>query len=103
MQKITLDIDQYKIYRKTDHIDEIVKKIASLPCSISLETEPSASTNGFHVTVHCNKNKCDICRMVYDDTNRFRYDTLLRQPHEQNILFTSYTIIKNKHTLQFSK
>jgi len=120
MQKITLDIDQYKIYRKTDHINKIVKKIAKLSCSYKLETELSASTNGYHITITCNplerknnvdlpllkkasREKCDICRFVYDDTGRFNYDEMWRLPHEQNILFDAYTIIKNKTKLEFSK
>lgn len=103
MQKITLDIDQYKIYRKTDHINEIVKKIAFLSCCYSIETELSASSNGYHIRVTCTRNKCDICRMVYDDTGRFMYDTMWRLPHQQNIIFSSYVIIKNKQILQFSK
>lgn len=99
MQIITLDIDQYKIYRKTDLIDQIVKKIAKCTLCYSIKTKKSASTNGYHITVVCLCDKCEICRMVYDDTGRYRYDSLLRLPHEQNILFTSYTIIKNKKTI----
>ena len=40
---------------------------------------------GFHVILFC-YIKCDICRMVYDDSKRFYYDSY-RPEWARNILF----------------
>ena len=100
MQITTIDIDRYKIYDKTVLFPKLVKKIARCPNLYKIEAKYSATTNGMHLKLTCTTEKCLICRMSYDDQNRLAYDLRLRQPHERNILFDTYTLIKAKKELK---
>lgn len=44
-----------------------------------------ASLNGWHIFLWCDK-KCDVCRLVFDDVNRFRWD-LERPEFSRNVMF----------------
>ena len=95
MKRITLDVDYKKYNPHTISIDEMLKKIITKKCCYTLECNLSPSTNGYHITIWC--QGCGACRLVFDDQKRFKNDSNLRQPHQQNILFDSYTINGN-HT-----
>ena len=95
MQITTIDIDRYKIYDKTVMFPRLVKKISKCAHLFKIEGKYSATTNGMHLKLTCQVEKCLICRMSYDDQNRLAYDLRLRQPHERNILFDTYTIFKS--------
>jgi len=94
MQRITLDIDNKKPKPYNTDITKMLNKIANCPNSQTITCQMSPSTNGYHITVWCNK-KCPICRMTYDDQVRHERDTINRKPHQQNILFDTYTIKGN--------
>ena len=96
MQRITLDIDNKKPKPYYNTIEQILLKIAKCKNLTSMTCHESPSTNGYHITIWCNK-KCPVCRMSYDDQVRYMNDTNLREEHQQNILFDSYTINGN-HT-----
>ena len=87
MNRTTLDIDWYN----AEHLNHIIQKILRCSYLYSIETEYSPSTNGYHVILWCDR-KCPICRLCYDDANRYKYDEILRPPEEQNVLFSKYTI-----------
>ena len=95
MQITTLDLDRYKIYDKIRLFPRILKKISQCPNLFKIEANYSASINGIHIKLTCTVEECFICRMAYDDQNRLAYDLRLRQPHERNILFDTYTIFKS--------
>lgn len=93
MQKVTLDID----HNRKDTLDKTIKKIGRCSFLNALHSSPSASTNGYHLTLWC-QIKCPKCRMAFDDQVRYYRDLTLRQPSERNVLFKTYTVTKaGKH------
>jgi len=104
MKRITIDIDNkkpkpYSITSAHD-ITRILYKIKSCPNSQTIECQMSPSMNGYHIIVWCTARNCNACRMVFDDQVRFMNDTNLRQEHQQNILFDTYTLYPRRDTIK---
>lgn len=88
--RTTLDIDK----NDKEYVGRILEKIGNCKNFINLKIYESKS-KGFHIILFCNK-KCDICRMVYDDSTRFYYDSY-RPEWARNILFDKTEEINNEN------
>lgn len=84
----TIDIDYASFTNRYIRVYHIKTKI--LKCKYCKYLFLSYTYSGAHITIHCTK-PCDICRVVYDDINRLRYD-MVKPFHECNILFDNYQI-----------
>jgi hypothetical protein len=96
MNRQTLDLDWYFLQKHNLTIEEIVKKICH-HCKGKIycfECYPSSGLNGYHMIIWCEKDQCDVCRLLFDDQKRFQNDLSLRFPHERNVLFFEKTKIR---------
>lgn len=77
-QTIDLDgIDKIELAR-------IIGKIFRLKCNKTIEVRDTYK--GYHLIIYCYRD-CDLCRLVFDDQDRYTMD--LRRPrHLRNILWT---------------
>jgi hypothetical protein len=83
----TLDLDKIDKYQ----LLEIVNKIKMQECCEAIQVKDSFS-KGYHVLLTC-REKCDKCRMVFDDAKRFSMDSM-RDEKFQNTLFTSKEYVR---------
>ena len=79
----TIDLD----YCDKEGTERILHKILGRFCCQGAAVKPSAH-KGFHIILFCSK-KCDECRFVFDDTERFRRD-MKRPDRRRNVLFHEY-------------
>jgi len=77
-QTIDLDgIDKIELAR-------IIGKIFRLKCNKTIKVRDTYK--GYHLIIYCYRD-CDLCRLVFDDQDRYTMD--LRRPrHLRNILWT---------------
>ncbi len=87
----TLDLDKID---KTE-LERILAKIKSLQCCLGVSYKDS-STKGYHVRIDCAK-KCNDCRFVFDDTNRFAID-FKKDDKFQNITFQEKEFFRGNTT-----
>jgi hypothetical protein len=87
----TIDIDNGDKH----NLGDIVKKISSQKCCISLSWKDSSS-KGYHISLTCTV-KCDKCRMVFDDAKRFEMDNN-REEKFRNTLFTDKEFVRGNLT-----
>lgn len=93
MKRNTLDLD----FNDQDRIDLIRQKLRARPCCAWPLFKISPGLNGFHVVLECKKN-CDLCRLVFDDQERFSRD--LRRPvRTRDVLWSKKSFLKAGHTL----
>ena len=98
----TLDIDFNPQYFKDKHyFIRIIEKILRMPCLLELWTKPSVS-KGIHVFMKCSIKNCDICRLVFDDQERYRKD-IQRPKYARNVMFDKKTLINLKSLRNRSK
>jgi hypothetical protein len=67
----TLDLD----YTTKEELERIINKIKRNDCCKYIEYKESNS-KGFHVTITCLLNNCDVCRLVFDEDKRFAIDSV---------------------------
>ena len=84
----TIDIDN----GNKEHLKRILQKIASKKCCLKLQYRISTSWSHYHIRIECSK-KCDICRIVFDDSHRYRFDG--KRPEKWKGLLWNTTIINN--------
>lgn len=60
----------------------ITERIRLHGCRV-LSAGPSAGLDGFHIYLRC---YCGVCRLVFDDNERFRRDSK-RPRYAQNVIF----------------
>ena len=94
-EKVTIDLD----FCTREKRDQIVSKILSMPCCDSVCQRDSFS-KGYHLIVFCKHGNCQLCRLVFDDCNRFSMDSK-RACEEQNVLWEKARMLKGHlwHTL----
>mgnify|MGYP000005721446 CR=1 FL=1 len=68
----------------------VVNKIKRCPNLLSI-TLTESNSKGYHIILRC-AVKCDICRLVFDDPERYIRD-INRKHIYQNVLFQRKTII----------
>lgn len=76
----TIDIDN----SDKSNLDRILNKISLNKCCLDLNCKDS-SNKGYHLILTC-KDKCDICRIVFDDQKRLDMDSM-REEKFRNTLF----------------
>lgn len=76
----TLDLDS----NDKEFIEMILNKIKHKSCLISLKSKFSLQ-KGVHIKMLC-EHKCELCRLVFDDTYRYQFDGD-RPIYSQNVLF----------------
>lgn len=80
MFRTTLDIDT----NDKEFVGRILTKISNCKDYVRLIIYES-KCKGYHVILFC-KKECDVCRLVFDDSTRFYYDSF-RPEFARNILF----------------
>jgi len=85
----TIDLDKPYPRWKTGFpkplLNKIIYKISK--CKYLKEIQVRDSRNkGYHIILYC-KRDCDLCRLVFDDQDRYARD-LFRKPITRNVLFT---------------
>lgn len=81
----TIDLDlNAKRFIDFFFVFAIIQKIALNPCLQYMAVKDSAR-KGFHLTLWCKKD-CELCRLVFDDQERFRKDSQ-RRVFARNVLF----------------
>ena len=76
----TIDLDGID----KNELGHIVEKIYRKKCCKTIEVRDTFK--GYHLIIYCRKD-CDLCRLLYDDQNRYTMD-LRRPKHLRNILWT---------------
>lgn len=89
----TIDIDD----GNKEFLERIICKIAMNQCCRKLQYRVSSSMNHYHIRIECSQ-KCDICRMVFDDPQRYMYD-YIRPEKWRGILWNIATIHLGNHTI----
>jgi hypothetical protein len=78
----TIDLD----FCDEERCHNIVFRILSMGCCMGVKRNYS-SFKGYHLRVFCRKDRCDLCRMVFDDQKRYAEDQ--KRPYcSRNVLFT---------------
>lgn len=88
----TIDLDNCD----KEGVERILHKILGRYCCQGAIVKPSAH-KGSHIILFCSK-KCDECRIVFDDTERFRRD-MKRPDRRRNVLFHDYKYYMGKGLL----
>ena len=77
----TVDLD----FNDKEKVGRIIQKIRRCPFLLAGWIRESSSGNGYHIKLYCSI-KCDLCRMVFDDSFRY-YADQYRPEYRQNILW----------------
>lgn len=85
----TIDLD----YCDKEGTERILHKILGRNCCQGAAVKPSAH-KGYHIILFCSR-KCDECRLIFDDTERFRRD-MKRPDRRRNVLFYDYKYYMGK-------
>jgi len=98
----TLDIDKDPTFparpsADREFVDYITKRIKRCKNLLRIEVKPSLR-KGYHVTLYC-KVQCDLCRLVFDDFERYRRDINRKYIH-QNVLFDNCTVYRAKNQVK---
>jgi len=83
----TIDLD----FAHRVKLNTILSKI--IRCSSLISWGYSDTAKGYHIKMGCGRD-CDLCRMVFDDQERFRRD-LERTPSSRNVLHQRKWLIRN--------
>jgi len=94
----TLDIDidpQYpaRPSASKEFVEHLTEKIMKCPFLARIDVIPSLR-KGYHIRLYC-KKRCILCRLVYDDFERFRRD-INRKSCFQNVLFENFKLVRVK-------
>ena len=85
----TIDYDfNPKHFRDKDSFNRMIAKIWSRKCCAEIRWKDSFSKGIHMMLLDCIDQKCDMCRIVFDDTERYRRD-VNRPKYAQNVLFTA--------------
>lgn len=84
----TLDLD----FAEKDRVLAIIKKIERCNHLKGISAKNSLS-RGYHITLYCDQQSCDLCRFVFDDPKRYFID-FKRPAHLQNVLFDNYREVR---------
>jgi hypothetical protein len=89
----TLDLDNIT----KQQLQDIETKIKSNKCCLKCEHKDSNS-KGYHVMILCNKQGCDLCRIVFDDQRRLEAEHD-RKDIFKNVLFEKKEYCRGKKNL----
>jgi len=84
----TLDLDNVS----EEELKRILFKISRLKCAREIWYRMSSSMNGYHVKIRCANPDCYICRLVFDDERRLKYDLVYRPPRWREVLWDTKTV-----------
>jgi hypothetical protein len=68
-----IPFDSIKLSCTKKLANSIALKIAKCKYSIEIQEPKHSNYKGFHIEFYCTK-KCDLCRLVFDDIQRFEMD-----------------------------
>jgi hypothetical protein len=86
--KVTIDLDFVDYVQR----DRIIFKILGMSCCEAISCLPSFC-KGWHLIITCRDANCNLCRLVFDDSNRFSMDSR-RKTEEQNVLWDTARSLK---------
>lgn len=95
-EKVSIDLDFGDRERK----NRVISKIIAMPCCDSVFCRASFS-KGWHLIVFCRTVDCNLCRLVFDDSNRFSMDSR-RKIEERDVLWETARMLKGfqiRHTV----